>query len=161
MDLYGISVRQPAPGDIIGDKLKIAALGTAFEASYEWRLVASGEVLAQGYLQAGSMGTMETFIHESAVEGIREAGAAVFEFNGDDPSGGEEGAAPEPVRVPVIVIPGASGYVPHQVQQGETLAKIVKDLGYGDVSTVANAALASGLKDPNKIRPGQILRIPV
>ncbi len=74
-------------------------------------------MLAQGYLQAVSMGTMETFVHQAEVEGLTDAGPAVFEFNGDDPSAGEEGTPPEPIRVPVVLIPGATGYVPHQVQK--------------------------------------------
>lgn len=160
--MYGISVRQPVSGDIVGDSLHIAALGTAFEANYLWRLVRDGKTLADGFFMAGSMGVMQTFVTEVSVQGVKKAGAAVFELNGEWPADDEEAPAPEPVRVNVIVIPGAMGYVPYQVRKGDTLTAIVKEVGSGGpVSTVRNAALASGLKDPNRIRPGQILRIPV
>lgn len=162
MDIYGISVRQPAPGDIVGDILPIAALGTAFEATYVWRLVRAGHVLADGYFTAGSMGTMQTFVTEASVAGRAEPGPAVFELAGDSGADEGEAPAPEPTRVNVIFIPGATGYVPYQVKRGDTLTAIVREVGGGaPVATVRNAALASGLRDPDKIRPGQILRIPV
>lgn len=162
MDIYGISVRQPAPGDIVGDTLPIAALGTAFEATYVWRLVRGGHVLADGYFTAGSMGTMQTFVTEASVAGGAQPGPAVFELAGDSGADEEEAPAPEPTRVNVILIPGATGYVPYQVKRGDTLTAIVREVGGGAaVATVPNAALASGLRDPNRIRPGQILRIPV
>lgn len=158
---YGISVRQPQPNDIIGSNLTIAALGTAFEASYGWKLLNGDQVLAEGYLQAGGMGVMSSFVHEATVEGGTYTGPAIFEFAGDDPSAGEEGTAPAPIRVPVILVPGAQGYVPYQVVKGDTLSKIARENGWGDLATVENIAAASGLTNPDKIRPGQILRIPV
>ena len=41
MDVYGIQLRQPLAWDLIGRKVAIAALGTAFEASYGWVIRAS------------------------------------------------------------------------------------------------------------------------
>ena len=161
MDIYGISVRSPATGDIVGDTVPVAALGTAFEATYVWRLVRGGQVLASGHFTAGSMGTMQAFVTEVAVPAGAQAGPAVFELAGDSGAGEDEAPAPEPVRVGVVLIPGAVGYVPYQVKRGDTLSAIVREVGSGPVSTVQNAALASGLRDPDRIRPGQILRIPV
>lgn len=162
MDIYGISVRQPAAGDIVGDTLPIAALGTAFEATYVWRLVRGGHVLADGFFTAGSMGTMQSFVTEAPVAGGVDPGPAVFELAGDSGADEGEGHGPEPTRVDVIVIPGATGYIPYQVKRGDTLSAIIREVGGGSaVATVRNAALASGLRDPDRIRPGQILRIPV
>jgi nucleoid-associated protein YgaU len=49
----------------------------------------------------------------------------------------------------------------HEVQKGDTLGKIAKQY-YGDASLYMNIFEANKdlLKDPNKIFPGQKLRIP-
>ena len=61
---YGIQLRQPLPGDLIGNRLTVAAIGTAFEASYGWKLTFIDATIAEGSFQAGSMGLMESFVHE-------------------------------------------------------------------------------------------------
>lgn len=159
MDAYGISVRQPQPQDLIGSTVAIAALGTAFEASYAWRLLDGDTVLAEGFVHAGSMGVMSPFTHQADLAGVTHVGPAVFEFAGDDPSG--ESAGLDVTRVPVVVVPGAAGYVPHQVVAGDTLSQLVRDNTWSDLATVETIAAANGLSDPDKIRVGQILRIPV
>lgn len=157
---YGISLRQPQPNDLIGSTIAIAALGTAFEASYGWRLLNGEEVLAEGYLQAGSMGVMSIFVHEAQAEGVTYTGPAIFEFAGDDPSGGND-LVPAPIRVPVVVVPGATGYVPYQVVEGDTLSKIVREHEWTGVVTVEKIAAANRIQNPDMIRVGQLLRIPV
>jgi nucleoid-associated protein YgaU len=159
---YGISLRQPRPNDLIGSTVAIAALGTAFEASYGWKLLKGTTVLAEGYLQEGAMGIMTTFVHQAELEGVSYVGPATFEFAGDDPSGGTEGLAPEPIRIPVFVVPEAEGYIPYQVVKGDTLTAIAKAQGgESKVATVKNIAAINRIQDPNRIRPGQLLRIPV
>lgn len=162
MDIYGINIRQPLAGDIVGEDIALAGLGTAFEASYVWKLVRGDQVLAEGFFQAGSMGAMQTWTTTLNIAGANTAGPAVLELAGDDPSEGEGGVV-EPARVSVIVIPGSIGYVPYVVKKGDTLSAIVKEVGFGDpqVSTVKNTALASGIKNPDLIRPGQLIRVPV
>ena len=161
MDIYGISIRQPLAGDIVGSSIAMAAIGTAFEATYHWRLVRDGKTLAENFITAGSMGAMETWVEQLNTAAVKDAGPAVLELAGDDPSEGE-GPDVEPACVTVIVIPGARGYIPYLVQKGDTLTRVLQEHG-GDpkVSNVKNTALASGLKDPDKILPGQLLRIPV
>ena len=161
MDIYGINIRQPLAGDIVGNSIALAAIGTAFEATYRWKLVRDGKTLAEDFITAGSMGAMETWVEQLNTTAVKVAGPAVLELAGDDPSEGE-GPDVEPARVPVIVIPGSRGYIPYLVRKGDTLTKILQELG-GDpkVSSVKNTALASGLKNPDKIFPGQLLRIPV
>lgn len=157
MSNYDLSVRQPAPGDIVGSWLAIAACGTAFEASWEWRLTAGSEMLAKGYFQAGSTGIMGTFAYEAQVEGVTYTGPATFEFNGDT---GKEN--PDFVSVPVVVVPGASGYVPYQVKEGDTLTKIVRDNPWSSpITTVEAIVAANELSNPDYIEVGQELRIPV
>jgi nucleoid-associated protein YgaU len=155
MDVYGIQLRQPQPWDLVGRSLAIAALGTAFEASYGWVIRAPDGVLAHGAFTAGSMGLMESFVHETAV-GTDHVGPATFELFGDDPSGMRDQGL-DTQSVPVIVIGGMQGYQLHQVVRGDTVSAIARATG----STVARIAAASRLRDPDRIQVGQVLRIPL
>jgi nucleoid-associated protein YgaU len=155
MDAFGIQLRQPLAGDLIGRTLAIAALGTAFEASYGWVLRTVDGPLADGSFTAGSMGLMESFVHEAAV-GTDFVGPATIELFGDDPTG-ERDPGLDTQSVPVIVIGGMQGYSLHQVVRGDTLTAIARDTG----STVQKIAVANRLQDPNRILVGQVLRIPL
>jgi len=155
MDLYGIQLRQPLAWDLIGRKVAIAALGTAFEASYGWVIRAPDGVLAEGFFTAGSTGLLESFVHEAPVE-TDFIGSATFELFGDDPSG-ERDPGLDTQSVPVIVIGGMQGYVPHQVVRGDTVSALARHYG----STVQKIAVASRLRDPDKIQVGQVLRVPL
>jgi len=154
MNPYGIQLRQPLTGDIIGTKIAIAGIGTAFEASYGWRLLNGDTNIAEGYFQAGSMGLLESFVHQADVS-TDYSGPAVLRVFGDDPSGESEGT--DLVEIPVVVLAGITGYQPHQVTAGDNLTKLAEQYG----ATVGNIVLANGLADPDKIRIGQLLRIPV
>lgn len=155
MDVYGIQLRQPQAWDLVGRTVAIAALGTAFEATYGWVIRASGGVLAEGSFMAGSMGLLESFVHEATVA-TDYIGQATFELFGDDPRGLRD-AGLDTQSVPIIVIGGMQGYQLHQVVRGDTVSAIARATG----STVAKIAAASRLQDPNKIQVGQILRVPL
>jgi hypothetical protein len=155
MDVYGIQLRQPQPWDLVGRTVAIAALGTAFEASYGWVIRAPDGVLAEGSFTAGAMGLLESFVHEAAVD-TDYVGQATFELAGDDPRGVRD-AGLDTQSVSIIVIGGMEGYQLHQVVRGDTVSAIARATG----STVAKIAAASRLADPNKIQVGQVLRVPV
>ena len=154
MNPYGIQLRQPLAGDIIGTRIAIAAIGTAFEASYGWRLLNGDTTIAEGYFQAGSMGLLESFVHQADVT-TDYSGPATLRVFGDDPSLESEGTGL--VEVSVVVLAGVTGYQPHQVAAGDTLTKLAEQYG----ATIDNIVLANGLTDPDKIQKGQLLRIPV
>ncbi len=155
MDAFGIQLRQPLAWDLVGRNVAIAALGTAFEATYGWALRAAGGDLAAGFFTAGSMGLMESFVHEAAVP-TDYVGQATFELFGDDPSG-ERDPGLDTQSVPVLVIGGMQGYSLHQVVRGDTLTAIARATG----SSVQRIAVANRLQDPNRILVGQVLRIPL
>lgn len=158
MSDYDIQVRQPAPNDIIGSDIRIAALGTAFEATFGWQLRAGDQVVAEGYFDRGSTALMSTFIYEAPV-GSDYRGPANFVLFGDT---GADNPGAGASAVPVVVIPGAIGFVPHRVVAGETLTSIVASNGWGsEVTTVDNVVLANDLADPDCIDVDQLLRIPV
>jgi nucleoid-associated protein YgaU len=154
MDPFGIQLRQPLAGDLIGQKVAIAAIGTAFEATYVWRIRVPQDVIAEGSFQAGETGTLEAFCHEVAVT-TDFVGPATFELAGDDPSGQTTGLDVQSVAI--IVIGGTRGFVVHQVVGGDTLSALARRFG----STVNNIAVANRLPNPDLIQVGQILRIPV
>ncbi len=154
MDAYGIQLRQPLPRDLIGRSVAIAAIGTAFEASYGWRLLGGQDELASGFFTAGSMGLLESFVHEAEVQ-TDHIGPAVFELFGDDPSG-ERPPGLDTRSVPVIVIAGMQGYLLHQVVRGDTLSGIARQYG----SDVRRLTVANELRDPDRILVGQVLRVP-
>ena len=155
MDVYGIQLRQPLAWDLVGRTVAIAALGTAFEATYGWVIRAPDGVLAEGSFTAGSMGLMESFVHEAPVA-TDYIGSATFELFGDDPSGIRDQGL-DTQSVAIIVIGGMQGYQLHQVVRGDTVSAIARDTG----STVAKIAAASRLRDPDRIQVGQVLRVPL
>jgi LysM repeat protein len=155
MDVYGIQLRQPQPWDLVGRNLALAALGTAFEATYGWVIRAPDGVLAEGTFTAGAMGLLESFVHEAPVV-TDYVGQATFELFGDDPRGVRDTGL-DTQSVPIIVIGGMEGYQLHQVVRGDTVSAIARATG----STVAKIAAASRLADPNKIQVGQVLRVPL
>lgn len=152
---FGIQLRHPLPDDLIGTRLTLAAIGTAFEAAYGWRLITGGHVLANGFFQAGSTGLLEAFVHEEPLS-VGFTGPATFQFFGDDPSGNHP-PGQHLVEVPVILIPGMRGYRVHQVVSGDTLTGIAADHG----SQVDHIAAANRLADPDLILVGQVLRVPI
>ena len=154
MSAYDIDVRQPQPNDIVGLTIPIALLGTAFEASYAWKLTNDGTTLAEGYFQAGSTGTMQALVQEVSVDGVTSTTKAQFEINGD--TGGDE--PPPTVKVSVFVVPGAVGYIPYDVRPGDSLSAFAQN--FGGVATVENIALVNEIADPDYIEAGQSLRIP-
>ena len=155
MDVYGIALRQPLAWDLVGRTVAIAALGTAFEATYGWVIRAQDGVVAEGFFTAGSTGLLESFVHAAPVD-TDYIGAATFELFGDDPSG-ERDPGLDTQSVSIIVIGGMQGYQLHQVVRGDTVSRIARDTG----STVQKIAVASRLRDPDKIQVGQVLRVPL
>ena len=155
MDVYGIQLRQPQAWDLVGRMVAIAAIGTAFEAAYGWVIRAADGVLAEGSFTAGSTGLLESFVHEASVP-TDYVGPATFELFGDDPSGMRD-AGLDTQSVAIIVIGGMQGYLMHQVMHGDTLTAIARATG----STVPNIAAANRLRNPDRVRAGQLLRVPV
>lgn len=76
-----------------------------------------------------------------------------------DPTGtGETRASQEPQRVPAgVIAPEFRDYV---VREKDTFAVIARRI-YGDASRAGAIARANPFKDPTRLRPGQIIRVPV
>ena len=102
------------------------------------------------------MGLLESFVHEATVE-TDYVGPATFELFGDDPSGVRDQGL-DTQSVPVIVIGGMQGYQLHQVVRGDTVSAIAAGRPGRRSQKIA---VASRLRDPNKIQVGQVLRVPL
>ena len=159
-----IEVRQPRHQDLIGRTFTIAGFGSGFEATVLWRLIETdGDVLGEGQIHgAGSMGVIDDFGHDvSLPPGVDARGAhVVLQVFGDDPSG-QNPPGPDLDQVRVTLFSGLSGFRLHEVVRGDTLSAIARD--HGQDTTVADVFEANRdtVMDPDRIFPGQVLRIPL
>lgn len=157
-----IEVRQPAEHDVIGPTFTIAGFGTGFEATVLWRLVGQG-VLGEGKIEGiGSNGVLDDFGHDVSLgPSVSARGAHVtLQVFGDDPSG-EHPPGPDLNEVHVTLFSGLQGWKLYEVKRGDTLAAIARNegqnTGFGDIFEANRDVLS----DPNRIFPGQVLRVPL
>lgn len=160
-----IDVRHPHEGDVLGARLTIAGLGTAFEGTVQWHLEDSDETrLQEGFLQGGSMGLFAEFVGEVVLATtVTAPTAATLLVYGDNPAL-PEGESPgiSTNRIPVVLVPGAQGFVVHEVVRGDTLSKIARENGYGTSSVAAIvAANRDRISNPDHIQVGWRLRVPI
>jgi hypothetical protein len=159
-----IEVRQPRPHDLIGRDFTIAGLASGFEGTVLWRLVETdGDVLGEGQVHgAGSMGVVDDFGHDvSLPPGAHARGSHVLlQVFGDDPSG-EHPPGLDLHQVRVTLFTELSGFRLHEVVRGDTLSAIARD--HGQDTTVADVFEANRdtVMDPDRIFPGQVLRVPL
>jgi hypothetical protein len=159
-----IDVRQPREDDVLGSTFALAGIATAFEGTVIWRLQVGAETIDSGSIQAGSMGVMTDFAKMIKLDVGTRPRPAVLEVFGDNPGLPEHGPSPGTSlnSIPVILVPGARGFVECEVKAGDTLSEIALESPFGRSSVeaimVANAEL---IKDPDHIEIGWRLRVPV
>jgi len=156
-----IEVRQPAEHDVIGSTFTIAGFGTGFEATVTWRLIGQ-DVQGEGNIDgAGSMGVLDDFGHDVSLDPSATARGAhvTLQVFGDDPSG-ENPPGPDLNEIHVTLFSDLQGWKLYEVRKGDTLSAIARNEGqntWGDIFE-ANRDI---LTDPDLIRPGQVLRVPL
>jgi hypothetical protein len=158
-----IEVRQPRPHDVIGRTFTNAGFGTGFEATVVWRVLdRNGGVLGEGNVHGvGSMGVLDDFGHDVTLTATSARAAAVtLQVFGDDPSGLHP-PGPDLNEVPLVLFSGLQGFRLHEVVRGDNLTRIARDHGQNTSVDDVFAANRDLLTDPNLIKPGQILRIPL
>jgi hypothetical protein len=65
-----VRIDQPREGDVVGNPVMIAGLATGFEGDVRARVIdANGTVLAEGGVQAGSMGMLAPFQTQLSLDG--------------------------------------------------------------------------------------------
>jgi hypothetical protein len=159
-----IEVRQPRQHDLIAGTFSLAGFGTGFEATVLWRVLeADGDVLGEGLVKGvGSMGVIDDFGHDvSLPDAVSARGAHVLlEVFGDDPSG-EHPPGTDLNQVHVTLFTGLRGWRLHEVVRGDTIAKIARDDGQDTRVGDVVEANRDTVTNPDRIFPGQVLRVPL
>jgi nucleoid-associated protein YgaU len=159
-----IRIDQPRELDLVGNPILVGGVGTGFEATLSYR-VHDGHDEVTGFLTVGG-GTGEHAQYQFQVE---VAGAAfaldrlfveVFEISAED------GSEINKIVVPVIlgprIVTGYLGYREHVVQRGDTLWAIAEvNYGKGSDFSLIVRANPSQITNPDRIFPGQVLKIPI
>lgn len=158
-----ITVQQPRPFDIVDQRVLIAGVGTAFEASIGIRVRDGGAAeVARTFVNVGGTGVLGNFQIAVELPEVPETADGFVEVF--DAGGGDVPATM--VVVPVVfgeyLVPGYFGFGLRTVVTGDTLSGIAQD-AYGDASLYLRIYLANRnqVADPNLIFPGQQLRVPM
>jgi LysM repeat protein len=157
-------IDQPRQFDLVGNPILIGGVGTGFEATLSYR-VHEGHDEVTGYFMVGG-GTGEHGQYQLQVDVSGAAFALdrlfveIFEISAED------GSEIHKVVVPVIygprIVAGYVGYREHLVRRGDTLWAIAQS-NYGNGSEYPLIVRANPhlITDPDRIFPGQVLRIPI
>jgi len=162
-----VRVRQPAKDDLVGRQFLVAGVGNGFEGTIGIRVLDDrGRVLAEGSAQsAGGMAAVGEFSTSVTVSSPPRAGTRLtVQVFGDNPGLPDEGPSPgfNLREVEVIMFPDLQGWLLYRVERGDTLTSIVRKVRDYTRTTVAQVVAANPkISDPDRIRVGQRLRIPV
>jgi hypothetical protein len=158
-----IEVRQPKPHDVIGRTFTIAGFGTGFEATVLWRVLGrNASVLGEGRVQGvGSNGVLDDFGHDVTLTTTSARAATVtLQVFGDDASG-QHPPGPDLNEIPLVLFSGLQGFRLYEVVRGDNLTHIARDHGQNTTVDDIFAANRDLLDDPNLIKVGQVLRVPL
>jgi Immunoglobulin-like domain of bacterial spore germination/LysM domain len=154
-------IDQPQPNDLVGDPLLIAGMGGGFEATIDIRVLdANGNVFVTTSAQSTNL--LSGWQRQVNLPNPPPTNRGVVEVA---PSTGADESAAR-VSVPVFfgtrIVSGFRSYLLHVVQPGETLSGIATSeplyigSGFGPIFESNRDIIG----DPNRIQPGQVLRIP-
>ena len=156
-------VLQPQPFDLVDQRVQIAGIGSGFEATISLRVRdGNSQLLADTFVNAGGMGALGNF--QAAVELSHVPSTPEGFVEVSDSTGGD--VPLNMVVIPVVfgehLVAGYFGFALHTVVQGDTLSSIAQE-AYGDATQFPRifAANRNQLSDPDLIRPGQQLRVPL
>lgn len=156
-------IDQPRENDLVGDPILIGGVGTAFEATLNYRVTDGHDEVTGFFNVGGGTGEHGQFQLQVAVGGaaftLDRVFVEIFEESAND------GSEVDKVTVPVIlgsrIVPGYYGYREHEVRRGDTLWAIA-EAAYGRGASFPLIVRANPqITDPDVIRPGQVLRIPI
>ncbi len=157
-----VVVRQPARNDLVGRAFTVSGIGTGFEGTIGIRLLTTaGKVVATTFAQSsGGMAALGEFSTTVKVPKPPRAGTRLrLQVFGDT---GAEGPGTDLREVEVICFPDLAGWLLYRVERGDTLTAIVRKARDFGRTTVAQIVAANpGLTDPDVIRVGQRLRVPL
>jgi nucleoid-associated protein YgaU len=158
-----IRIQQPKAFDLVGNPIQVAGESLAFEASISYRL-SEGHDEINGFFTGGGGTSIQQFQTQIRIPGtpafqLSRLFLQLFEISAKD--GSEINAVTVPVLYGPLILPGYLGYLEHLVVAGDTLAQLATHY-YGDASAWAPIQQANQhtVPNPNRIFPGQRLRIP-
>jgi nucleoid-associated protein YgaU len=158
-----IAVRQPQPYDIVDDPVRACGIGTGFEGQFAARVRdGHGAQIAEVPVNAGGTGVWGNYdvTLPVGVPPTAQGTLEVFEFS---PKG--DGSELNKVVVPITFGPALlnpyHGFAQYTVVGGDTLSGIAHKY-YNDANRWPRIFEANRhqIQDPDRIFPGQVLRIP-
>lgn len=156
-----VRVRQPAKDDLVGRSFVVTGIGNGFEGTIGIRVRQGTRVVGRGFAQSAGGGfALGEFSTRVTLDRAPRAGTRlVVEVFGDT---GDGGAGSNLRRVEVICFPDLAGWLLYRVERGDTLTSIVRMARDFGRTTVAQVVAANpAVTDPDTIRVGQQLRIPL
>ncbi len=158
-----IAIRQPQAQDIVDDPIKICGIAVAFEAVFQVRVRDSGglEIAKKFFTAAGGThwANFQISMPIGAVPKTTSGTLEVFEISAND------GREVNKVIIPIVfgkaLVNPYHGFSQYQVKRGDTLSSIAKQF-YNNSALYPRIFEANRdlLSSPEKISPGQTLRIP-
>ncbi|UGY92845.1 Gmad2 immunoglobulin-like domain-containing protein [Streptomyces gobiensis] len=157
-------IDQPRELDLVGNPVQVAGVGVGFEATLQYRITEGHDEVTGHFMVGGGTGEhgqfqLEVDVSRAAFR-LDRLFIQIFEFSADD------GSEINKVTVPAIygpgIVPGYIGYREHVVAPGDTLSAIARQ-HYEDATLYPRIVRANPaqISDPDRIFPGQILRVPI
>jgi LysM repeat protein len=157
-------IDQPREFDLVGNPILIAGVGTGFEATLQYRVHEGHDEVAGHFMAGGGTGEHGQFQLQVDVSGasftLDRLFVEIFELSAKD--GSEINKVTVPVILGTRIVDGYFGYREHTVKKGDTLWAIAQaNYGKGSLFPRIVRANPNQISDPDKISPGQVLKIPI
>lgn len=157
-------IDQPREFDLVGNPILIGGAGTGFEATLHYRIGEGHDEVTDYFMVGGGSGEHAQYQLQVDVKGagfkLDRLFVEVFEISAKD--GSEINKVMVPVIYGPLIVPDYFGYREHVVKRGDTLWAIAEKIyGNGSLYTRIVRANPTQISDPDRIHPGQVLRIPV
>jgi nucleoid-associated protein YgaU len=159
-----ITVRQPRPHDLVDDPVGVCGIGTGFEGVISARVRDNnGTELQQTPIQAGGTGIWGNFQATIDLPGRPSTARGTLEVfeEAQDGSGRELNKVVVPIVFGPALVDPYHGFAQYTVEAGDTLSSIAEQfLGEADRWRAIFHANRDQIEDPDRIFPGQVLRVP-
>jgi LysM repeat protein len=157
-----ITVRQPRPHDIVDDPVGVCGLGTGFEGVISARVRDNnGRELREVSIRAGGTGIWGNFQVTIDLPGLPATARGTLEVYEEAQDGSELSKVVVPIVFGVALIDPYNGFAQYTVESGDTLSSIAERfLGDADRWRAIFQANRDQIEDPDRIFPGQVLRVP-
>jgi LysM repeat protein len=162
--LANITIRSPLPNDIVDEPIQISGIAIAFEGTFQVRVRDSnGAKVAERFFTAAGGTAWRNFqitMPLGRVPATTSGTLEVFEQSAND--GSEINKTTIPIVFGRALVNPYTGFFQYEVKRGDTLGAIAKQFYNNNaLSTRIFNANRDQLTSPDRISPGQTLRIPM